>query len=162
MWSLSDKVNLEDHVVRCRWLWLRGLATTERTPTRGPRGMSVRSQFPRKITVSGSQLFANLSVWVLAERELVGFRTAGDVNHGRISVPGVRALSQQRLTSFDHYESAWRTENTGSSPALLRPVSESVRTRRSGVASTIQIGPRNQRSSARRSMTRSNQEPSSR
>jgi len=33
----------------------------------------------------------------------------GDVNHERISVPGVRALSQQLRTSFNHYESAWRT-----------------------------------------------------
>ncbi len=38
----------------------------------------------------------------------------GDVNHERISVPGVRALGQQHPTSFKHYESAWRIENTGS------------------------------------------------
>jgi hypothetical protein len=38
----------------------------------------------------------------------------GDVNHERISVPRVLALSQQHLTSFKHYESAWRTANTGS------------------------------------------------
>src|SRR4029077_12349220 len=39
-----------------------------------------------------------------------GTQNGRDVNHERISVPGVRAVSQQRLTSFDHYESAWRTQ----------------------------------------------------
>jgi hypothetical protein len=28
------------------------------------------------------------------------------------------AFSQLHLTPFDHYESAWRTENTGSNPRL--------------------------------------------
>ena len=37
----------------------------------------------------------------------------GDVNHERISVPVVPALSQQVGTSLNHYESAWRTSNTG-------------------------------------------------
>src|SRR6266508_5799646 len=47
----------------------------------------------------------------------VGFRNGeGDVNHERISVPEVRALSQQLRTSFNHYESAWRTANTGLNP----------------------------------------------
>jgi hypothetical protein len=40
----------------------------------------------------------------------------GDVNHERISVPRVLALSQQHLTSVEHYESAWQTINTGFSP----------------------------------------------
>src|SRR5207253_8052471 len=42
---------------------------------------------------------------------------AQDSNRERISVPEVSQFSQQRLTSIGHYESAWRTENTGSSPA---------------------------------------------
>jgi len=51
----------------------------------------------------------------------MGFRNGeGDVNHERISVPSVLALSQQHLTSFKHYESAWRTENTGFSPLAVR------------------------------------------
>ncbi len=33
----------------------------------------------------------------------------GDVNHERIAVLGVVAFGQHHLTSFDHYESAWRT-----------------------------------------------------
>src|SRR5207253_3949199 len=41
---------------------------------------------------------------------------AGDANHERISVPEVSQSSQQRLTSIGHYESAWRTVNTGSNP----------------------------------------------
>jgi len=40
----------------------------------------------------------------------------GGANHKRISVPGASTFSQQRTTSFDHYESAWRTSNTGSNP----------------------------------------------
>jgi len=39
-----------------------------------------------------------------------------DSNHERISVPKVSQFSQQRLTFIGHYESAWRTENTGSNP----------------------------------------------
>ena len=42
---------------------------------------------------------------------------AQDSNHERISVPEVSQFSQQRLTSIGHYESAWRTENTGSNLA---------------------------------------------
>ena len=38
----------------------------------------------------------------------------GDGNHKRISVPGASTFSQQRPTSFDHYDGAWRTANTGS------------------------------------------------
>ena len=55
------------------------------------------------------------------------FGTArGDVNYDRISVLRVPALSQQCITSFADYESAWRTENTGSNvrrvkgPCLLQ------------------------------------------
>src|SRR5207253_9429404 len=40
----------------------------------------------------------------------------GDANHKRISVLGASTFSQQRPTSFNHYESAWRTVNTGSNP----------------------------------------------
>ena len=42
------------------------------------------------------------------------------MNHERISVPGVRALSEQPLSSVKCYESAWRTANTGSTPAMCR------------------------------------------
>jgi hypothetical protein len=44
-----------------------------------------------------------------------------DVNHKRISIPEATAFGQQLLTSFKHYESAWRTENTDLSPLALGP-----------------------------------------
>src|SRR6267378_7290807 len=48
----------------------------------------------------------------------MGFRNGEeDVNHERISVPRVLALSQQHRTPFKYYERAWRTVNTGSEPA---------------------------------------------
>src|SRR5207245_7879702 len=56
-------------------------------------------------------------------------------------LPWGPTFSQQRLTSFAHCESAWRTANTGSSLLCLDPVSKSVGTRRSEVAPTIEIGP---------------------
>jgi hypothetical protein len=69
--------------------------------------------------------------WLLvsAKESLVGFIPGGDVNHEHVSVPGVQALSKQHLTSFTHYESAWRTENTGSNPVGAR--SESGRSKAS-------------------------------
>src|SRR5207302_1741181 len=77
---------------------------------------------------------------------------AQDSNLDPISVPAVSQFSQQRLTSIGHYESAWRTENTGSNPvgdsnpcfwrrARRRALSKSSESRRSAVASTIQSGP---------------------
>src|SRR5437867_9477029 len=38
----------------------------------------------------------------------------------RISIPGGPEFSQQRLTSLDHYESAWRTATTGFGNSMLR------------------------------------------
>ena len=100
--------------------WSRALATTEGMPTRGPPGMSVRFPVSQEIPARAPSLFPNLSalVWLMRTR---GFqKRRRDVNHERILVPGVQALSQQGLTSFNHYESAWRTENTGSNPVLIR------------------------------------------
>src|SRR5207253_9564619 len=54
----------------------------------------------------------------------------GDGNHKRISVPGASTFSQQRPTSFDHYESAWQTSNTGSNPVgESNPCHEAYRSR---------------------------------
>ncbi len=78
----------------------------------GRREYRFDSQFPRKLPLGlpacsqASQLWSRL----MNAREI---QAEGDVNHERISVPGVRALSQQHPTSFNHDESAWRTENTG-------------------------------------------------
>jgi len=77
--SLSDEVNLEDQAVRVRRL--RAFPAYSRTSRLWFQPMRAR-----------------------------GIRNGErDENDERISVPGVRALSQQLRTSFNYYESAWRT-----------------------------------------------------
>jgi len=79
--SLSYEVNLEDQAVRVRRL--RAFPAYSRTSRLCFQPMRAR-----------------------------GIRNGErDENHERISVPGVRALSQQLRTSFNYYESAWRTSN---------------------------------------------------
>jgi len=99
-----DQVDLESEDVGYRCL--RALATTERMPTPGPPGTAVR--FPVSCELSfGSPAYSRTSrLWSQPMRTREIQNGEGDVNHGRISVPGVRALSQQLRTSFSHYESA--------------------------------------------------------
>src|SRR5258708_40138510 len=96
--------------------WLQALATTERTPTPGPPGMSVRFPVSQEIRASIPGSAPNFSAVSRLMRTRAIQNGEGDVNHERVSIPGVQAFSQQRLTSFDQYESAWRTANTGSNP----------------------------------------------
>ena len=75
--------------------------------------MAVRFPISRAVIARVPSLFPNLSTLISA----TGIQNGeGDINHERISVPRVRVLSQQLRTSFNHYESAWRSENTGSNP----------------------------------------------
>ena len=73
------------------------------SPRMAPQGLG----FP--VASQASQL-------VSAHGNTVELGRRGDANHERISVRGGSEFSQQRLTSFYHYESAWRTANTGSNP----------------------------------------------
>ena len=81
-----------------------------------PRGSAKRHPIPRFPGNSRSDSQTGPQICQLRFRlvRTRGPRTAGDENHDRISVLPVVAFSQQRLTSFARYESAWRTANTGS------------------------------------------------
>src|SRR5438876_10381711 len=78
--------------------------------------MAVRFPVSEGTIARVPSLFPSLSTLVSAN-EKPGVRTGeGDANHKRILISGVVEFSQQHLTSCDHYESAWRTVNTGSNP----------------------------------------------
>ena len=82
----------------------------------GRREWRSDSQFPRKSSLGFPAHSQPFNFWSQAMRTRGIQDGERDVNHYRVSVPGMRALSQQRRTSFNHYESAWRTANTGSNP----------------------------------------------
>ena len=108
--SIADeKLELQRSLPQCKWRPCNDRNSMERAAA-GNVGPIPR--FPGNSRLD-SQLSLKRSGEVSLGEHSWHPNDQGGANDERISIPDVTVFSQQPLTSFDHYESAWRTENTG-------------------------------------------------